>query len=102
MTPATLITSTGDAIVRLAKAYARALSVQWLPPLGPSTRHDTSERAKGLISNPTLDTATDPRRLRVRAAVIEAEGLLESIRDSATENAEKLERALDEWAGEKA
>lgn len=97
-----LIRATGAALVRLGVALGKAASVQWLPPAAPSKRGDTTERSAGIISNPTLDTATDERRLKVRAAVIEAESFLEDTASRADSVAEKLTDAFHGWAGERA
>ncbi|GEB46977.1 hypothetical protein MTE01_29220 [Microbacterium testaceum] len=97
-----LIRSAGASLIRLGENLGHAADVQWLPPAAPSKRNDTAERASGLVSNPTLDTATDERRLKVRAAVIEAETLLERMRGTADDAADRLEAALQGWAGERA
>lgn len=60
-----------------ARALAEAESVQWEIPATHSARDDTTERASG-ISDPTPRVALDERRLRVRAAVIEGERILEA------------------------
>lgn len=99
---ADLIRSSGDALVRLGTALAHAADVQWSPPAAPSKRNETPEKAKHTISNPTVDTALDERRLRVRAAVIEGETTLEAIIEQAHDAATSLEAAFTEWAGVRA
>lgn len=97
-----LIRQTASAATRLAKALVRAADVQYLRPAGPSTRGEDPARSKGTISNPTMDIATDERRLALRAAVIEGELLFEKFIADAHQASERLEAALLDWAGTRA
>ncbi|WDS51685.1 hypothetical protein SEA_BARNSTORMER_48 [Microbacterium phage Barnstormer] len=101
-TTAERIRTTGDAVTRLVHALAHAAEVQYDRPAGPSTRGESPERAKGGVSRPTEDIAMDERRLKLRAAVIEAELELEGMEATALEQATRLEDALTEWAGVRA
>ncbi|WDS52077.1 hypothetical protein SEA_CARON_51 [Microbacterium phage Caron] len=101
-TTAERIRTTGEAVTRLVHALAHAAEVQFDRPAGPSTRGETPERAKGGVSRPTEDIATDERRLRLRAAVLEAELELEGMETTALATATKLEDALTGWAGVRA
>jgi hypothetical protein len=94
------IRSMGEAIIRMADALANAQSIQHDRPAAPSLRQaDTSRKSSGHISNPTGDIATDPRRLRVRAAVISGELTAQQITAKATTAAEELETAVMAWSG---
>lgn len=102
MTTADRIRSAGEALIRLVDTLAHAEEVQYLRPVGPSTREDTPERAQGGVSRPTEDIALDERRLRVRAGVISAELLLDELAQSANASADELTAALLDWAGPRA
>lgn len=95
-----LIQSTADAATRLAKAIVAASAVQWSRSL--SAPGHSEGRAKGGVSDPTADTATDERRLAVRAAVVDGELTLERFVTEANEKAAALESALAAWAGPRA
>lgn len=99
---AATIRAMGAAVTKLADHLAHAEEVQYLKPAAPSTRADTPDKAKGGISRPTEEIATDPRRLRVRSAVIAAEVLAEDITVKANEKADELAAALVDWAGVRA
>lgn len=90
----------GDSVIRLADALAQAESVQHERPAAPSVREtDPSRRASGTVSNPTHDTATDSRRLRLRAAVVSGELAASELSAKAHQAATELETALQRWAG---
>jgi hypothetical protein len=94
-TPAARIRNMGDAVLRLGRAFAQAVAIQYAAPLGASARIDTTERSRGTVSNPTLDTATDSRRLRLRAADIGAEVAMDTITTAAHRAADDLDAAID-------
>lgn len=98
-TAAERIRDAGSAIVTLCKEYAKTVGLDYLRPLGPSKRLDSSEKASGGISRPTEDIATDERRLRLHAAVVETEVVLEQITQQATGAAASIVAARDNWAG---
>lgn len=60
---------------------------------------DPGIRAKGEHGDPTFDAASDPARLALRAAVIEAEDALGRQYDVLTEQAARVQKALDRWNG---
>ena len=94
------IRSLGEAVIRFADNLAHAQAVQYDRPAAPSVREtDPSRRIEGAVSNPTHDTATDPRRMRLRAAVVTAELAAESITAQASAAADDLAAALQGWAG---
>ncbi|PPG35014.1 hypothetical protein C5E10_05270 [Pseudoclavibacter sp. RFBG4] len=54
----------------LVRQLEQARDAQWRRSSVPSPRDDTTEPSQGVRSDPTADTALDPRRLRLRAAVL--------------------------------
>lgn len=110
---APLITALGTSCQRAAVSLVNAAAVQWEAPPRPSrvggidpataaSASEPTERAKGTISNPTLDITANERRLKVRAAVIQAEVELAAFTRRADELADALDEALAEWSGEAA
>lgn len=94
-----LVREASASFVRLAALAADAEAVQWDPAQSVKPREDSPVKPKGEISNPTLDTAIDPRRLAVREAYIQATDSLERISREASAAARHLEEALALWAG---
>lgn len=92
----------GESVTEFADALAHAEEVQYLRPAAPSLRQETTEKAKGGISNPTADITADERRLRVRAAVISGEIGAQRIATTADELARELRAAVTDWAGVRA
>jgi hypothetical protein len=60
---------------------------------------DTGIRSKGEHGDPTADIVADPGRLRLRAAVIDAERVLQRFTAAADITASRLQRQLDAWNG---
>jgi hypothetical protein len=94
---------------RAAHTLLDGSAVQWQAPPRPSRAGGThaetqaaagepTERAKGGISNPTADIVADPRRLKVRAAVVELEHEILRATVRLRAKASALETALSEWA----
>lgn len=87
-----LLVACVDAWTELAQLVEEASEVQFMPSPIPRPAEDTTERAKGGHSDPTLRVVADARRIAVR------EFVLNSIRE-----AQRLKRqgehALDRWAG---
>lgn len=105
---APLINDLGAACQRAATRLVDAAAVQWTAPPRPSrvggidpsnaaAASEPTEKAKGTISNPTLDIVADERRLKVRAAVIAAEEEFKATAARMDELADNLDAALDEW-----
>lgn len=67
----------GATYLRLAQLLADVGDSQWRAGQSPVAREDTTERSKGLTSDPTPNIVVDSRRLALRVAVIEAEQALE-------------------------
>ncbi|WP_336628481.1 MULTISPECIES: DUF7169 domain-containing protein [unclassified Microbacterium] len=101
-TTAEALRTLGEAVTEFADALAHAEEVQWLRPAAPSLRQETSEKAKGGISNPTADITADERRLRVRAAVITGEVVAQSVTQDLATSATTLREAVTDWAGVRA
>lgn len=77
-----------------------AQAIQWEAAPVPTPRDDTSERAKGGKSDPTARVVFDERRLRVRAAVIAAERVLETTLREARDARVTLRSAVAAWEGD--
>ncbi|PPG39492.1 hypothetical protein [Pseudoclavibacter sp. RFBA6] len=86
----------------LLRQLEQARDAQWRRSSVPSPRDDTTERSQGVRSDPTANTALDPRRLRLRAAVLRAEGNLERFAEAVQANTAELEATYSAWAGEPA
>jgi len=95
MTAPTVLDKFAAAYLRVYQSlHSDAAEAQWMPGRTPVLREDTTERSKGLTSDPVPTTAMDGRRLNLRAAVMEAEKAL-SAADQALRLAEsKLRRAF--------
>ena len=80
----------GDLVALLPTAYER----QWTP-----ARVQTRVGSPPLHADPTGETATDPRRLKVRAEVLAAERAVEETAATLREARARLGSALEGWAG---
>lgn len=60
---------------------------------------DPGIRAKGEHGDPTFDAVSDPARLALRASVIAAEEVLARQYEELTEQAARVQAALDRWNG---
>lgn len=105
---APLITDLGAACQRAAVSLVDAAAIQWEAPPRPSragginpddaaSASEPTERAKGTISNPTLDIVANERRLRVRAAVVSAEAEFAETSARMHAIADNLDAALAAW-----
>ena len=99
---AAAIRSMGLAVIAMADAMAHADQVQWLAPPAPVKELTDSRPPAGGIKRPTESTATDPRRMAVRAAVISSELTAEDITAKATAAAAELQAAVASWGGVRA
>ena len=84
---------------RLGSIMETAEDVQWMPSSVPRPREDTTERASGGYSDPTLNTVTDPRRLAVREAMVKSKAVLDQTRFTIIRQREELESVLENWNG---
>jgi hypothetical protein len=84
---------------RLGSIMETAEDVQWMPSSVPRPREDTTERASGGYSDPTLNTVTDPRRLAVREVMVKSEAALAETRVTIIRLREELESVLENWNG---
>ena len=80
--------------LRLELHLADAREAQWQPGRTPTPREDTSERSKGMVSDPTPSITADPRRQKLRAAVLEAEAVRATFRAALATAEEALSEAL--------
>lgn len=93
------IRSMGAAVITLADALAHAEQVQWMAPPAPLAAQNDRRPPAGGIKRPTEETATETRRLAVRAAVISGELAAEDIAAKATAAAAELTAAVAAWGG---
>jgi hypothetical protein len=94
-----LIRRLAEEALSTSAVLAEASEIQWQPSPAIRPREDTTERSKGGHSDPTTLTVTDPRRLQLRAAVLEAEHLLERATAALAATRRRLEAAVDSWNG---
>lgn len=83
------------AYLTLAALFEDAARVQWDRPYGPRPVEDTTERSRGVVSDPTAAIALDPRRLALRDAVKAAESCLEDSRRLLATAINDLEGAME-------
>ncbi|WP_085368567.1 hypothetical protein [Leifsonia sp. NCR5] len=99
-------TTTSNVLEAFGAAYLRLWALQhgedvqqsqWQTGNTPQPREDTTERSKGLTSDPTPHIVMDERRLRLRAASIEAEQTLVKAERALNVTARRLEKALESF-----
>jgi len=83
--------------LRLTDLLREVGDAQWQAGKTPVPREDTTERSKGLTSDPTPTVAADTRRLALRLAVIEAEQALEKAGRNMQAAERHLTDALERW-----
>lgn len=72
---------------------------QWRAGKSPVPKEDTTERSKGLTSDPTPSITVDSRRMALRLAVIEAEQALEKAGRNLQAAERHLNDAFEKWQG---
>lgn len=72
---------------------------QFKPGRTPVPREDTTERSKGMTSDPTLSAVADGRRLELRAAVVKAEFALETATTAMDLAEREVAQAYEKWLG---
>lgn len=87
------------AALRVIQLLNEVGEAQWRAGRTPVPREDTTERSKGLTSDPTPNIVADQRRLALRAAVIETEQSLEAAMKTLTAAERHLTDALTKWQG---
>lgn len=85
--------------LQLQALLSEAESAQWQRSRVIAVEDDPGIRAKGGHGDPTFDATSDPARLALRAAVIGAEDILARQFTELTEQATRLQKALDKWNG---
>ena len=87
-------TAHADALRALGKALEAAAAVRWEPsPVSPPV-------GGGGISNPTLDTVLDPRRLGVSEEITRTTIALWPLTEKVTHMTDALTAAVSRWEGE--
>lgn len=86
--------------LQLQALLTEAESAQWQRSRVISAdEDDPGIRSLGEHGDPTFDATSDPARLALRAAVIQAEDVLARHFGELTEVAAGLQKALDRWNG---
>jgi len=89
----------GAAYLTTQRLLADADEAQWQAGKSPVPREDTTERSRGMTSDPTPSIVGDTRRLALRAAVVEVELALEHAEKLLTASRAHLTAALTKWQG---
>ncbi|RDV46665.1 hypothetical protein DOE76_01060 [Leifsonia sp. ku-ls] len=66
----------GAANLRVRQLLADSREAQWRAGKTPVPKEDTTERSKGLVSDPTANIVLDTRRVALREAALAAERAL--------------------------
>lgn len=86
--------------VSLYHVLGDAEAYQWsASPTEAAPRTEGGRPVGGPPADPTAEAATDPRRLRLRAEVIEAHRQMDRAREALEVARRRLERALEGWTG---
>lgn len=85
--------------LRLQQLLADVGDSQWRAGKSPVPKEDTTERSRGLTSDPVPSIVTDTRRLALRAAAIEAEQALERAGRAMQAAERHLNEAFERWQG---
>ncbi|QUE26085.1 hypothetical protein SEA_STOOR_45 [Microbacterium phage Stoor] len=85
--------------LRVRQLVADVGDSQWRAGKSPVPKEDTTERAKGLTSDPTPSIVVDARRMALRLAVIEAEQALEKVARQLQAAERHLNDAFERWQG---
>lgn len=89
----------GATYLRLRQLLDDVGDSQWRAGQSLVPKEDTTERSKGLTSDPTPNIVVDSRRLALRAAVIEAEQALEKAGRIMQAAERHLDTNLKKWQG---
>lgn len=92
--------ATATLTLQLQALLDEAGSAQWQRSrIIQGDEDDPGIRSQGEHGDPTFDAVSDPARLALRAAVMQAEDLLARHFDELTEAAARLQSSLDRWNG---
>lgn len=97
-TPPTL-EAFGAGYLRVRQLLVDVGDAQWRAGKSPVPKEDTTERAKGLTSDPTPSIVVDARRMALRLAVIEAEQALAKATLTLQAAERHLNDAFEKWQG---
>jgi len=96
--PPTLEVFTGT-VLRVRQLLADIGDAQWRAGKSPVPKEDTTERSRGLTSDPTPNIVVDTRRMELRKAVLEAESALEFAGRKLQAAERHLHAAFESWQG---
>jgi hypothetical protein len=85
--------------LRLQQLAADVGDAQWRAGKTPVAREDTTERSKGLTSDPVPTIVTDARRVALRQAMLEADRALVKVGRLMQAAEHHLTDALTKWQG---
>ena len=94
-----LVREIAEESLGLASELEGAHAIQWSAAPVPKPHDDTTERAKGGHGDPVPSIVTDPRRLAVRAAVVDAEIELAKMIAAVREARATVREAVARWQG---
>lgn len=86
--------------LRLQAYIADVGSDQWRAGVTPVPREDTTERAKGLVSDPTPSIVADQRRQQLRQNVLEAEAFMLKAAKHLSAMTAHLDTNYQKWLGQ--
>lgn len=89
----------GAVYLRVTQLLADVGNDQWRPGKSPVPKEDTTERSKGMTSDPTPSIVVDDRRLALRAAVVTAEQALEDAGKALQAAERHLSDTYTKWLG---
>lgn len=93
-----LITNIRKELDGLEMSLRKATDVQW--ERSPSTQtSETERRGRGGYSDPTGDTATDPKRMSVRRSVVASEHELQRVYLNLRSLAGVVRQSVGTWEG---
>jgi hypothetical protein len=84
----------------LAALMADSEDAQWQAGRTPTPREDTTERSRGMVSDPTPSIVGDRRRQELRAAHDAADAALGHAITTLRDAGQDLQYAVDRWHGE--
>lgn len=95
----TLLDELRQAVDGVAELIPAAIDAQWSAAPVARPREDTSERAKGLRSDPTADVVTDPDRLLLRTHILHTVRVVRAAGAALRGARSGLAQSLEPWQG---
>lgn len=86
-------------VLRTRQLLAHASEAQWQAGMTPTPREDTTERAKGMVGDPTPSIVADGRRQHLRETYVKANKALDTAFRQMQAIEDQLAKALNDWQG---